>query len=99
MFDRAKKMFELQKQARELRKQLQAHTYSAESSSGAIKVTANGEQELVSVAIDLNETYQKDPNRLAKDVLDVVNKALEKSKKGSAELMRSLVGDMGLPGM
>ena len=99
MFDRAKKMFELQKQARQHRKQLQAHTYSAESSSGAIKVTANGEQELVSVAIDLNETYQKDPNRLAKDVLDVVNKALEKSKKGSAELMRSLVGDMGLPGM
>lgn len=99
MFERAKKLYELQKQAKDLRKQLQAHSYTAESTSGSVKVTVNGEQELTQVTIDLSEKYREKPDLLSRDVLEVINKALDKSKKGSAELMRGMMGGIGLPGM
>ena len=99
MFDRAKQMFELQKKARELRKQLKAHSYTAESSNGLIKITVDGEQKITSVIIEMDERLKEHPERLGHEIMDVANKALDKSKKGSAELMRSEMGGMGFPGM
>ena len=98
MFDRAKRLYELQKQAKTLRKQLQAHAYTAESSSGDIVVTVNGEQEITQLTIG-TARYAGNDQKLSAEVLSVLNKAMAKSKKGSAELMRGMMGGLGLGGL
>jgi DNA-binding protein YbaB len=96
MFDKAKRMYELQKQAKEMRKKLKDLFFTAETASGSIKVTVNGEQEITSLTIELLERYVNAPQVLSLYIQDVVNKAIDKSKKGSADIMRGMMGDLGI---
>lgn len=99
MFDKAKQMYDLQKQAKEMRTKLQAMTFTAETAAGDIRVVMNGEQDVKELTITMSDKYVHAPDLLAREVKDVVNKALEKSKKGAAESMRAMMGGTGLMGM
>ena len=74
-------------------------TFSASSSSGSVVVTVNGAMEVTSIALKLDETVVQNPGRLEREIVDNVNKALQKAQKTSSEKMKTIMGGMGLPGM
>jgi len=95
MFEKAKEMYTLQKQAREIKKKL-SHTH-IESEQDGVKVTLNGEQEVVK--IEISEDALTDRKKLEKTLESCFNKAVKKSQQIGAELMKQVMGDKGFPGM
>lgn len=94
MFDQAKNLYQLQKQAKEIKKELQNIHIEAEV-EGVI-VIINGEQEVVSVTI--SDEAQQTPAKLQENLVKAFNKAIKKSQQIAAEKMKGIMGSMGLPG-
>lgn len=94
MFNKIKDMYKLQKQAKQIKKELQ--NIHIEAESGEVMVTINGEQEVI--AIRLPETIS-DPKKIAEELVKAFNKAVKKSHEVAAERMKGVMGDSGLSDM
>lgn len=95
MFDKAKNLYKLQKQAREIKEKLKNTHIEAENEG--VTVVINGEQEVIEIR--LNDESMKDRIRLQKNLVNCMNKAVKKSQQIGAELMKSVMGDMNIPGL
>ncbi len=95
MFDKAKDMYKLQKQARKIKKELKNTHIEAEHEG--VTVTVNGEQEVVSVTISDEALQNK--KKLEESLAKAINKAIKKSQQIGAEMMKDVMGDMNIPGM
>ena len=95
MFDKAKDMYKLQKEARRIKKELK-NTH-IESEHEGVTVIINGEQEVQEVKI--SEDAMKDQKSLQKNLESCFNKAIKKSQQVGAELMKDIMGDMNIPGL
>jgi len=95
MFDQAKDLYKLQKQAKEIKKELR--NIHIEAEVDGVTVVIDGEQEVVSVHI-AEEAYQN-PTKLQETLVKAFNKAIKKSQQIAAEKMKGVMGDLGLPGM
>lgn len=94
MFDKAKDMYKLQKEAKRIKKELN-NTHIEAEEEGVI-VTVNGEQEVVSIHIP-DEALQN--SKLTEILKKCMNKAVKKSQQVAAEMMKDIMGGMNLPGM
>lgn len=95
MFDKAKDLYKLQKQAREIKGKLK-NTHIEAEHEGVI-VVINGEQEVVEVRI--SDEAMQDKSRLQNNLEKALNKAIKKSQQIGAEMMKEVMGDMNFPGM
>jgi len=95
MLDQAKNLYQLQRQAKEIKKELRNIHIEAEV-EGVI-VIIDGEQEVVSVTIA--ETAYQNPKKLEENMVKAFNKAIKKSQQIAAEKMKGVMGGLGLPGM
>ncbi|MEK7086026.1 MAG: YbaB/EbfC family nucleoid-associated protein [Patescibacteria group bacterium] len=95
MFEKAKNLYKLQKQAREIKGKLKNTHIEAENEG--VTVIINGEQEVIEVRI--NDAAMQDKKKLEKNFVDCLNKAVKKSQQIGAELMKDVMGDMNIPGM
>ena len=95
MFEKAKNLYKLQKQAREIKGKLKNTHIEAENEG--VTVIINGEQEVIEVRI--NDAAMQDKKKLEKNLVDWLNKAVKKSQQLGAELMKDVMGDMNIPGM
>ncbi len=95
MFEKAKDVYKMQKQARQIKKQL-ANTH-IEAEQEGVKIIINGEQEVVEV--NISEEALQSPQKLEKNLLQTFNKAVKKSQQIGAEMMKEVMGDLNLPGM
>lgn len=93
MFDKAKNLYKLQKQARDIKGKLKNTHIEAEQDG--VTVTINGEQEVMSIAIT-DEALQ-DKKKLQSSLGKCFNKAIKRSQQIGAELMKDIMGDMGMP--
>lgn len=95
MLDKAKDMLKLRKQASQIKKQLKNTHIEAEHEG--VKVTINGEQEVVSV--EISDEAMQDKKKLEKNLLSSFNKAVKKSQQIGAEMMKDVMGELNIPGM
>jgi DNA-binding YbaB/EbfC family protein len=95
MFEKAKDMYKLQKQARKIKKELKNTHIEAEHEG--VTVTINGEQEIVKVEITDDAITNK--SKLEDSLLKAINKGVKKSQQIGAEMMKDVMGDLNLPGM
>lgn len=95
MFEKAKDLYKLQKQAREIKKKLNNTHIEAEQEG--VKVVINGEQEIIEVTI--SEEALQDSKKLGKTLVATLNKAIKKSQQIGAEMMKDVMGGLNLPGM
>lgn len=93
MFDQAKDLYKLQKQAKQIKDELQ--NIHIESTEGGVKVVINGEQTVISITITA-EHYAGNNTQLEKDLVIAMNKAVKKSQEIAAEKMKGIMGGMGL---
>lgn len=99
MFDKAKDLYKIQKEARRIKGELKNTHIEAETDG--VTVTINGEQEVIKVSIT-DEAIQKAQEK--KKDLEVAlekafNKAVKKSQQIGAEKMKDIMGDMNFPGL
>ncbi len=93
MFDKAKELYKLQREARRIKAELK-NTH-IESENEGIKVVINGEQEVIS--IEISAEAMQDQKRLGENLKNCFNKAIKKSQQIGAELMKDVMG--GMPGL
>lgn len=95
MFDQAKDLYKLQKQAKEIKKKLK-NTHIEAEEEGVI-VTINGEQEVLSVSI--SDESMNDKSKLETKITKALNKGVKKAQQIGADLMKDVMGGLNLPGM
>ncbi|MFA6918156.1 MAG: YbaB/EbfC family nucleoid-associated protein [Candidatus Gracilibacteria bacterium] len=95
MFEKAKNLYKVQKQAREIKGQLKKTHIEAENEGVIVVIT--GEQEVVEVKI--TDEAMMDRQKLEKNLEGCFNKAIKKSQQIGAELMKDVMGDLNFPGM
>ncbi len=89
MFGQIKDMYQMQKQAREMKKQLESEAVTGESKDGHIKMTINGSYELLSVKV--TPEAQLSPSEIENGVRQAFDDA---SKQIKAILVEKFKGMM-----
>ena len=92
-------MLKLQKELKSMQKALKKAESIADSADGMISATVNGEFNLVSISIDEQLLEKSNKQKLEKDIVATVNKAVEFSKEYAAKEMGKLTGGMNIPGL
>ena len=94
------------KQARELKSKLEEAQdelanmkVTADAGKGAVKVTANGQHQILSISISPKVIDPDQPDKLEQMVLKAVNDAQAKSQKAASKRMRGLTGGLKIPGL
>lgn len=95
MFDKAKDLYKLQKQAKDIKKQLKNTHIEAEQNG--VTIIINGEQNVIKV--EVNEEAVQDRKQLGKSLEECFNKAIKKSQQIGADLMKDVMGGMNFPGL
>ena len=98
--------FSMLKQAQELKskldkaqKELEDIIIEADSGKGAVKVTVNGQQKILSIKISPKVINPDKPEQLEELVLKAVSEALAKSQKRAAKQLSGLTGGLKIPGL
>ncbi|MCA8990012.1 MAG: YbaB/EbfC family nucleoid-associated protein [Planctomycetaceae bacterium] len=90
---------EFQSQMGEMQQQLKDLLVEGESGGGMVKVTANGQQEIVNCIID-GALFSSGDKELVEDlVVSATNAALAKAKEAAAEKMSQATQGLNLPGL
>ncbi|MBI2979787.1 MAG: YbaB/EbfC family nucleoid-associated protein [Chloroflexi bacterium] len=98
-FSMLKKAQELKSQLDKAQKELNNTIVEADSGKGAVKVTANGQQKILSIKISPEVIDPSKPQRLEELVLKAVNDSIEKSQKMAAKQLGKLTGGLKIPGL
>lgn len=84
-------MYKLQKQAKEIKKQLK--NIHIEAESDGVTVVCNGEQNFIECKVA--EAILGDAKRIEKGFVEAANKAIKKSQTIGAEKMKDVMGGFG----
>ena len=98
-FGKAKELYDLQKKARKIQKELKNTEIEAKSNSGWVTVVLNGEQHVVSIDIDTEALKSENKSELEKDLKNTFSQAVSRAQIYAAEKMKEIAGGLGLPGM
>jgi nucleoid-associated protein EbfC len=97
MFQKMKDMYNMQKQAKAIKKELASIHIEAEFEGVVAVVSA--EQEIITLEIPDNLIAPEKKQKLQKAILEAIKKAMKKAQEIAAEKMKGVMGEMGFPGM
>ncbi|HEY32169.1 MAG TPA: YbaB/EbfC family nucleoid-associated protein [Dehalococcoidia bacterium] len=90
---------QLKAQLDEAQKELAKTEVVAEAGKGAVKVTANGQQQILSVTISPEAMDANDVKQLERLLLKAITDAQAKSQKVANKRMKKLTGGIHIPGL
>jgi|SRR5579884_1871525 DNA-binding YbaB/EbfC family protein len=88
-------MQKMQNRLAKVQAELEGERVESSAGGGAVRVVVNGQQRLLSVAVEPEVT--SDLEMLQDLVVAAVNEALERSRQLAANRMQAVAADMGLP--
>lgn len=91
-----KQLQQMQSRMAKLQEELDSTAVTGTAGGGAVTVSCNGHQKLLSVSIE-PEALEEGPELLADMVLAAVNDALDRSRELAAQQMGQLTAGLGLP--
>lgn len=89
----------MQKQMMEIQEELANRTVEATVGGGVVTVTANGQQQILSIRIDPEVVDPDDVDMLQDLILAAVNEALRKAQELMTAEMNKLTGGLKIPGL
>ncbi|MFW6366320.1 MAG: YbaB/EbfC family nucleoid-associated protein [Spirochaetota bacterium] len=89
-------IMKLQKEMKNLQKELKKNQTTGSSPDGMVTVTVNGEFEVTSVKIASDLVGGANAVTIERNIADAVNRAVRENKALSAEKMKQLTGGMDL---
>ncbi|MDD5037877.1 MAG: YbaB/EbfC family nucleoid-associated protein [Dehalococcoidales bacterium] len=90
---------ELKSKLDKVQKELSNTIVEADSGRGAVKVTINGQQKILSIKISPEVIDPNKANHLEELVLKAVTEAIAKSQKAAAKQLSGLTGGLKIPGL
>ena len=90
---------QLKSKLNQAQKELKDTIIEIESAKGAIKVTINGQQKILSIKISPEVINRDKAEHLEKLVLQAINEAQDKSQKLAAKQLKDLTGGIKIPGL
>lgn len=99
MLDKAKQLYDLQKKARAIQKELKDTEIEARTADGLVAVRFNGEQHVLGVDIDESFVTEGRKHELEKAVQQAIAEAISKSQSLAAEKMKAIAGNLNIPGL
>lgn len=97
MFGMLKDAAGMQRNMKKIQSQLRQKTVEFSSGGGKVLVTARGDATISNIKIDPSAMDPTKPAALEKLIMAAIEGALEAAKRVSAEEVRKLASDMGLP--
>lgn len=94
-----KQVQKIQQDIAKMQEGLANRTVESTAGGGAVKVVANGRQELVKIEIKPEAVDPEDIEMLQDLVLAAANEALRKSQEMAANEMSKITGGIKIPGM
>lgn len=101
MLDKMKQLYQLQKKAKEIQKELKNIEIEAKSNGGEVTVVYNGEQKLVDIDISEQMLAGDRKKELEDLIIKVSSEASSKAQALAAEKSKDVMKEMGMniPGM
>ncbi|MBU1044451.1 MAG: YbaB/EbfC family nucleoid-associated protein [Candidatus Omnitrophica bacterium] len=99
MLSKMKNIFEAQKKMNDIKKGLEKVVVDHEAAQGQIKITMSGTQRVISISINESLLASDKKGRLEKELVNCINAAADKVQKVAAEQLKSVMGDLKIPGM
>ena len=97
MFDKMKQLMDMQKKMQEVKRELDNTNFDISSSSGLVKITMNGSQEVKAVSIQ-GDLRNMEKAQVEGSIKDAYNRAIKRTQELAAEKMKSAAG-FNLPGL
>lgn len=98
-FGKMKDLYDLQKKARQVQKELKETEIEAKSNDGWVTVVFNGEQHLIDIEIADEALQVENKHELEKDIKNVVSQAIARAQAHAAEKMKDIAGNLNIPGL
>jgi nucleoid-associated protein EbfC len=89
----------MQKQMMEIQEELANRSVEASVGGGVVVVTANGQQQILSIRIEPEVVDPNDVDMLQDLILAAVNEALRKAQELMTSEMNKLTGGLKIPGL
>ena len=101
MLDKMKELYQLQKQAREMQKELKEIEIEAQSRDGLITIVLNGELRIEKITLDETLLQPAKKRDLERSLEETLREGLSQAQKIAAEKSQAMMKAMGvnLPGM
>lgn len=99
MLDKAKQLWDLQKKAKAIQKELKETEVEAKAANGLVTVVFNGEQHIQSIEIDESLLQAENKRNLEKAIQQAIAEALSRVQAIAAQKMKAIAGDLNIPGM
>lgn len=101
MLDKMKQVYDMQKKAKQIQKELKETEVEAKSGDGLVTVVFNGEIHVVDVKIDESLLTPEKKHALETTLKNTIAQSVSKAQAIAAEKAKSMMGDLGinLPGM
>ena len=97
MFGKVRDIYKLQKQAKQIKKELA--NIHIEAETDGVVITVNGEMEVISAKIPEEMKAAENSEKLQAAIVSASNKAIKKAQEIAAEKMKGVMGEMqGLMG-
>jgi len=98
-FSKMKDLYELQKKARAVQKELKDVEVEASSNDGWVTVVFNGEQHLTDINLAEEALQPENKRELEKDLKNTISQAISRAQAVAAEKMKDVAGGLGIPGL
>ena len=92
-------IMKLQKQMKDIQKNLQKKSSSGESQDGSVKAVVNGEFMLQDITIDDSLLQSGNKDKIRKNIISAVNAAVKNSQDSAANEMSSITSKLNIPGL
>ena len=101
MLDKAKQLYQLQKKAKQVQRDLKNTEVEAKSTDGLVTVVLSADQKIKSIEISDELMIVEKKRELQDKIVRVVSEGLSRAQGVAAEKTKGLMGDMGMniPGM
>jgi len=94
-----KQVQKMQEQMKRMQEEIEQRTVEATAGGGAVKVVANGKQQIVSIEISPDAVDPEDVEMLQDMILAAVNESIQKTQEMMQEEMKKITGGLSIPGL
>ena len=94
-----KQVQKMQEDMKKMQEEMEQRVIEATAGGGAVKVAANGKQQILSIEISPEAVDPEDVEMLQDMILAAVNEAIQKTQDMMQEEMKKVTGGINIPGL